>query len=73
MHIKNKYHKGYITIKGGHRIGITGTCVIENQKISNIKYISSLNFRIAREVKDVVKNIKRHHRSRTQHNIQYIN
>ena len=48
---KNQICEGFITIKGGHRIGITGTCVIENQKISNIKYISSLNFRIAREVK----------------------
>ena len=70
---KEQISQGYITIKGGHRIGITGTCVIENQKISNIKYISSLNFRIAREVKVQSKNIKRHHRSRTQHNIQYIN
>ena len=48
---KNQICEGFLTIKGGHRIGITGTCVIENQKISNIKYISSLNFRIAREVK----------------------
>ena len=42
--------EGYITIKGGHRIGITGSCVLENNKIINIKYISSLNFRIARQV-----------------------
>ena len=42
--------EGYITIKGGHRIGITGNCVIENNKIINIKYISSLNFRIAKQV-----------------------
>lgn len=47
---KNQICEGFITIKGGHRIGLTGSCVIENGKISNIKYISSLNFRIAREV-----------------------
>lgn len=41
---------GYITIKGGHRIGITGNCVIEKNKVVNINYISSLNFRIAKEV-----------------------
>lgn len=45
--------EGFITIKGGHRVGITGSCVIENGKIININYISSLNFRIAREKKDV--------------------
>ncbi len=41
--------EGYITIKGGHRIGLTGNAVMEDQKIVNINYISSLNFRIARE------------------------
>ena len=40
--------EGYITIKGGHRIGITGNCVIENNKVINIRYISSLNFRVAK-------------------------
>lgn len=47
---KNQICEGFITVKGGHRIGLTGSCVIENGKIINVKYISSLNFRIAREV-----------------------
>ena len=47
---KKQICEGYITIKGGHRIGITGTGVIENGEIINIKYITSLNFRIARQV-----------------------
>ncbi len=47
---KNQICEGFITIKGGHRVGLTGTCVIENEKIANVKYISSLNIRIAREV-----------------------
>ena len=41
--------EGFITIKGGHRIGVTGSVVIENKKIININYISSLNFRIAKQ------------------------
>lgn len=49
---KNQICEGFITIKGGHRVGLTGSCVIENGKITNIKYISSLNIRIAREVKN---------------------
>ena len=48
---KNQISEGFITVTGGHRIGITGTAVIEQGKIINIKYISSLNFRIAREIK----------------------
>lgn len=42
--------EGYITIKGGHRVGITGNCVIENGKVINIRYISSLNFRVAKQI-----------------------
>ena len=44
---------GFITIKGGHRVGITGKSVIENGKIKNIKDVSSINIRIAREIKGV--------------------
>ena len=47
---KNQICEGFITVKGGHRVGITGTAVVENRKIINVKYITSLNFRIAREV-----------------------
>ncbi|MDO5557337.1 MAG: stage III sporulation protein AA [Clostridia bacterium] len=44
--------KGYITIKGGHRVGISGNVVYKDNKIININYIYSLNFRIARQVKN---------------------
>lgn len=47
---KNQICEGFITVKGGHRVGITGTAVEENGKIINLKYITSLNFRIARQV-----------------------
>ncbi len=42
--------EGFITLKGGHRVGITGSCVIENGKVITINYINSLNFRISRQV-----------------------
>lgn len=58
---KNQIKEGYITIRGGHRVGIVGTGIVENGEIVNLKNISSLNFRIAREVKgcanDIVKEI----------------
>lgn len=47
---KNQICNGFLTIKGGHRIGITGTAVVEDRKVINLKYITSLNFRIARQV-----------------------
>lgn len=47
---KQQICEGFITVKGGHRIGLTGTAVADENKIINIKYITSLNFRIARQV-----------------------
>lgn len=47
---QNEIKNGYITVKGGHRVGIAGDCVIENGKVTNIRYISSINFRVAREI-----------------------
>jgi stage III sporulation protein AA len=41
--------KGYITIQGGHRVGVCGSTVIENGKVKGIKDISSLNIRRSRE------------------------
>ncbi|MGN0661166.1 MAG: ATPase, T2SS/T4P/T4SS family [Oscillospiraceae bacterium] len=43
--------EGYITVKGGHRIGFCGTAVIKNGEICAVKNISALNIRIAREIK----------------------
>lgn len=48
---KKQICEGFITIKGGNRVGITGSAVIEEEKIINIEYISSLNFRVSREKK----------------------
>lgn len=47
---QNQICNGYITIRGGHRVGITGNVVIENEKVININYISSINFRIAKQI-----------------------
>ena len=47
---QNQIAEGFVTLKGGHRVGISGACVIEKGKIININYIYSLNFRIARQI-----------------------
>jgi len=41
--------KGYVTISGGHRVGIGGKVVYGPNGIENIKNISSLNIRVGRE------------------------
>lgn len=42
---------GFVTMQGGHRAGICGSAVYEGDKIINIRDISSINIRIAREHK----------------------
>lgn len=45
----DEIRNGFLTIKGGHRIGICGTAVLRENKIYNIKNISTLNIRVACE------------------------
>ncbi len=47
---QNQICNGFITLKGGHRVGITGDAVIKDGKVTNLNYINSLNFRIARQI-----------------------
>lgn len=42
--------QGFITIEGGHRVGLAGQAIIENGKIKNLKYISSINVRMSHEI-----------------------
>lgn len=43
--------QGFITIEGGHRVGMAGQVTMEEGKIKNLKYISSINIRVSHEVK----------------------
>lgn len=45
--------KGYITITGGHRVGIGGKVIYNNKGVDIINTISSLNIRIARQKKGI--------------------
>ena len=52
--------EGYITLRGGHRVGISGNVVVENDKVININYIYSLNFRISKEIIGVANEISKY-------------
>lgn len=47
---EEEIRQGYITIKGGHRIGIAGECILAKGEVRTIRNISSINIRICREV-----------------------
>ena len=48
---------GYITLAGGHRLGICGTAAEENGQVIGVRGLSSVNLRIARQVTDVAAQI----------------
>ena len=48
--LEEELKKGYITIPGGHRVGIAGKVITTGHKVEMIKHIRFFNFRIARPV-----------------------
>lgn len=57
---QNQICQGFITIPGGNRAGISGNVVIKDGQVSNISYISSINFRIAHQINGASENIIKH-------------
>lgn len=49
--MEEELRKGFITIPGGHRIGLTGRTVLSGGKVEHIRDISGFNVRIAKEIK----------------------
>lgn len=48
---------GYITLAGGHRAGICGSAVRKENALSNIRDISAISIRIARQIKDAAREL----------------
>ena len=47
--LEEELKRGYITISGGHRIGLAGKVILLDGKVKAIRDITSFNIRIARE------------------------
>ncbi|MBO0960791.1 stage III sporulation protein AA [Neobacillus sp. MM2021_6] len=47
--LEEELKRGYITVSGGHRIGLAGKVILEDGKVKAIRDISSFNIRVARE------------------------
>lgn len=46
---ENEIKNGFVTLSGGHRVGICGEASLSGGKISHLKNIQALNYRFARE------------------------
>lgn len=48
--LEDELRQGYMTLPGGHRVGLVGKVVLEQNKVKTLRYISGMNIRIAHEV-----------------------
>lgn len=49
--VEDELRQGFVTVVGGHRVGLCGRVVTEGGKVQTMKYLSGVNFRISREVR----------------------
>jgi stage III sporulation protein AA len=48
---EDEVRQGFITIQGGHRVGLAGKVVLESGRIKCVKHISFINIRMSHQVK----------------------
>lgn len=48
---EEEIRQGFITIQGGHRVGLAGKIVMEQDSIKSMKYISFINVRLSHQIK----------------------
>lgn len=48
--LEEELRRGFITLRGGHRVGLSGRAVTDRGAVKTLKDISGFNIRIAREV-----------------------
>ena len=48
--LEEELRNGYITLPGGHRVGLVGQAVMENGRLRTIKHIAGINLRLSRQV-----------------------
>ncbi len=51
--LEEELRQGYVTVEGGHRVGLVGRAVLAGGRVATQKQISSMNIRIARAVTGV--------------------
>lgn len=47
--LEEELRRGYVTVRGGHRVGLAGRAVLERGAVSHLRDIACFNIRIARQ------------------------
>lgn len=48
---EEEVRQGFLSVQGGHRVGVTGKVILNGNQIQGMKYISCINVRLAHQVK----------------------
>lgn len=51
--VADQVRAGFVTLRGGHRLGLCGNAATQGGALHNIRHLSSLSLRIAREFKGI--------------------
>ncbi|MCR4397423.1 MAG: stage III sporulation protein AA [Firmicutes bacterium] len=55
--LQEQLRMGFVTIPGGHRIGLSGTAVVEGSRVRGLRDFSGVNYRLAQEVRGACSSI----------------
>ena len=47
---EDEIRQGFLSVQGGHRVGVTGKVILDGGRIRGMKYISCVNVRLAHEI-----------------------
>ena len=47
---EDEIRQGYISVQGGHRVGVTGKVILNGDRIKGMKYISCINVRLSHQL-----------------------
>ncbi|KRE98312.1 stage III sporulation protein AA [Paenibacillus sp. Soil766] len=68
---EEELRRGYITVSGGHRVGLAGRTILDQGQVKQIRDVSSFNIRIAREIQGVGQEILPHLVDQSMGNIHH--
>lgn len=47
---EDEVRQGFLSVQGGHRVGVTGKVILDGDRIRGMKYISCINVRLAHQI-----------------------
>lgn len=48
---EEELRQGFLSVQGGHRVGVTGKVILDGDRVRGMKYISCINVRLAHQIK----------------------